>query len=203
MLHKHLKNHRIILASKSPRRIQLLGGLGISFEVMKKEVDETFPPELKGEEIALYLCRKKAEAYSEELRTGIILITADTIVWLNGKAINKPAGRNEAITMLKELSGKRHEVYTAVCIKSLKKQFVFSCRTDVYFKRLYLKEIEYYVDRFHPFDKAGSYGAQEFIGYIGIEKIDGSFYNVMGLPVKEVYEYLIKMVTVNQYSVIG
>lgn len=191
---KKLSGKRIILASKSPRRKQLLAGLGISFEVKTKEVDESFSARLKKEKIPLYLCRKKAEAFKNELKKNTLIITADTIVWLNNKAVNKPAGRPEAIEMLKALSGKKHKVYTAVCIKSSTKTRSFFDETDVYFKKLSAEEISYYVDKYQPYDKAGAYGAQEFIGYIGIEKINGSYFNVMGLPVKKVYEELGKFV---------
>lgn len=189
---KNLSGKKIILASKSPRRKQLLAGLGISFEVKTKEVDESFPAHLKKEKIPLFLCRKKAEAFMGELKKNTLIITADTIVWLNNKAVNKPADREEAVEMLKMLSGKMHTVYTAVCIKSLMKTRSFSDETDVFFKKLSKEEIGYYVNKYQPYDKAGAYGAQEFIGYIGIEKISGSYFNVMGLPVKKVYEELMK-----------
>lgn len=189
---KNLSGKKIILASKSPRRKQLLAGLGISFEVKTKEVDESFPAHLKKEKIPLFLCRKKAEAFKGELKKNTLIITADTIVWLNNKAVNKPADRGEAVEMLKMLSGKKHTVYTAVCIKSFTKTRSFFDETDVFFKKLSTEEISYYVDKYQPYDKAGAYGAQEFIGYIGIEKISGSYFNVMGLPVKKVYEELMK-----------
>lgn len=191
-LSKKLSKKKIILASKSPRRKQLLEGLGIPFEVKTKEVEESFPSHLKKEKIPLYLCHKKAEAFGKELKSNMIIITADTIVWLNNKAVNKPADRREAVEMLQSLSGKKHKVYTAVCIKSLSKTRSFFDETDVYFKKLSIEEIGYYVDKYQPYDKAGAYGAQEFIGYIGIEKIKGSYFNVMGLPVKKVYEELRK-----------
>ncbi len=187
-----IKNHQIILASKSPRRKQLMEGLGISFEVKTKETDETFPPHLKREEIPLFLCRKKAEAFKKELKKNTIIITADTIVWFKNKALNKPANQAEAMEMLRQLSGKKHQVFTAVCIKSKLKEKLFFDETDVYFKTFSSEEIHFYIDKFQPYDKAGSYGAQEFIGYIGIEKIKGCYFNVMGFPVRKVYEELRK-----------
>jgi septum formation protein len=164
--------------------------LGIPFELITKEVDESFPAHLQEGEIPLYLCRKKADAFDGELTPETLVITADTVVWINNHVLNKPESRNEAINMLRELSGSRHEVYTAVCIKSSVKQESFAARTDVWFKPLTQGEIEYYVDNYKPYDKAGAYGAQEWIGYIGMERIDGSYFNVMGLPVKELYEKL-------------
>ncbi|MFN8711402.1 MAG: Maf family nucleotide pyrophosphatase [Bacteroidota bacterium] len=187
---QHLNRYRFILASKSPRRQQLMRELGIPFELITKEVDESFPAHLQEGEIPLYLCRKKADAFDGELTPETLVITADTVVWINNHVLNKPESRNEAINMLRELSGSRHEVYTAVCIKSSVKQESFAARTDVWFKPLTQGEIEYYVDNYKPYDKAGAYGAQEWIGYIGMERIDGSYFNVMGLPVKELYEKL-------------
>jgi septum formation protein len=187
---QHLNRYRFILASKSPRRQQLLRELGIPFELITKEVDESFPAHLQEGEIPLYLCRKKADAFDGELTPETLVITADTVVWINNHVLNKPESRDEAINMLRELSGSRHEVYTAVCIKSSVKQESFAARTDVWFKPLTQSEIEYYVDNYKPYDKAGAYGAQEWIGYIGMQRIDGSYFNVMGLPVKELYEKL-------------
>jgi septum formation protein len=187
---QHLNRYRFILASKSPRRQQLLRELGIPFELITKEVDESFPAHLQEGEIPLYLCHKKADAFDGELTPETLVITADTVVWINNHVLNKPESRDEAINMLRELSGSRHEVYTAVCIKSSVKQESFAARTDVWFKPLTQGEIEYYVDNYKPYDKAGAYGAQEWIGYIGMERIDGSYFNVMGLPVKELYEKL-------------
>jgi septum formation protein len=187
---QHLNRYRFILASKSPRRQQLLRELGIPFELITKEVDESFPAHLQEGEIPLYLCRKKTDAFDGELTPETLVITADTVVWINNHVLNKPESRDEAINMLRELSGSRHEVYTAVCIKSSVKQESFAARTDVWFKPLTQGEIEYYVDNYKPYDKAGAYGAQEWIGYIGMQRIDGSYFNVMGLPVKELYEKL-------------
>ncbi len=189
-LFKNLSGYKIILASKSPRRKQLLEGLGISFEVKTKNVDESFPLHLKREAIPIFLSQKKAEAFKKEIKKNTIVITADTIVWLNNMAVNKPANRNQAIGMLKNLSGNKHSVYTSVCITSPKKSICFFDKTEVYFKKLSEEEIHYYVDIYKPFDKAGAYGAQEFIGFVAIEKITGSYFNVMGLPVHKVYEAL-------------
>ena len=227
MLKEKLKQYRIILASKSPRRQFLLKELGFDFEVRTKEVDESFPRKLKGKQIALYLCNKKANAFKDKLRTNDLLITADTIVWIKNKVLNKPANYNEAVKMLKLLSGKMHTVYTGVCIRTSKKTKTFSVSTKVFFKKLSGKEIDFYVTNYKPYDKAGAYGAQEClpaevnpcsesekifldeigkpdlylkgdftkagIGQIGIvKKIIGSYFNVMGLPVKELYEELMK-----------
>lgn len=185
-----LDKFHIILGSKSPRRQYLLRELGIQFVIETKDVDESFPEHLQGEEIPLYLCHKKADAFDGKLKEDTILITADTIVWINGHVLNKPADAEEARTMLRELSGNRHEVYTGVCLKSIKKVVTFSVKTAVYFKELSEGEIEFYVSTYKPFDKAGAYGAQEWIGYIAMERIEGSYFNVMGLPVKELYDEL-------------
>lgn len=184
--------YNIILASQSPRRQYLLKELGFDFEVKTKEVDEDFPEYMRRYEIPLYLCEKKAAAYNEELGDNQLLITADTIVWMDNNALNKPKDREDAIRMLNILSGRMHEVITAVCLKSKEKMKSFYAVTDVFFKDLTSEEIEYYVDNYKPYDKAGAYGAQEWIGYIGIEKIHGSYFNVMGLPVKELYEELMR-----------
>ncbi len=189
---EELKKYHFILASKSPRRQFLLKDLGLNFDVATKEVDESFPPHLKAEQIPLYLCEKKANAFDEELNDNTIVITADTIVWIDNQVLNKPENFDDAVRMLKLLSGKMHEVYTGVCIKSKDKTKSFYSVTKVYFKPLTDYEIEYYIRNFHPYDKAGAYGAQEWIGYIAVEKIEGSYFNVMGLPLKELYEELLK-----------
>ena len=189
---KDFNKYKLILASKSPRRQQLLKELGFNFELLTKDVDESFPENLKAHEIPLFLCRKKAEAFDEELKDDTIVITADTIVWIDDQVLNKPENFDDAVRMLKILSGKMHEVYTGVCLKSKKKTKTFYAVTRVYFKALTQEEIEYYINNFNPFDKAGAYGAQEWIGYIAIEKIEGSYFNVMGLPVRELYEELLK-----------
>jgi septum formation protein len=183
---------QIILGSASPRRQELLKSLGFEFLIKPTHADETFPADLKAQEIPIYLAEKKADAYPEELKEDEILITSDTIVWCDGKVLNKPVNFVEGKKMLETLSGKMHEVFTAVCLKSGNKQTTFYDVSKVYFKKLKIEEIEYYLTNFSPYDKAGGYGVQDWIGYIGIDKIEGSFYNVMGLPVKELYEELIK-----------
>jgi septum formation protein len=189
---KDLKKHNLILASKSPRRQYLMKELGLEFEVHTKDVDESFPENLKAQEIPLYLCQKKADAFDEELTDNTIVITADTIVWIDNQVLNKPENFDDAVRMLKLLSGKKHEVYTGVCLRSKHKTKTFYALTNVYFKELSQEEIEYYINNFNPYDKAGAYGAQEWIGYIAVEKIEGSYFNVMGLPVRELYEELLK-----------
>ena len=190
----NLKKYELLLASKSPRRQYLLKELGLDFEVRTKEVDESFPDNLKAQEIPLYLCEKKANAFDEELKDNTIVITADTIVWLpqTNEVLNKPEDFKDAVRMLQLLSGKMHEVYTGVCLKSKNKTKSFSALTKVYFKPLTLQEIEFYINNYKPFDKAGSYGAQDWIGLVAVEKIEGTYFNVMGLPVKELYEELLK-----------
>lgn len=193
-----LEKYKIILASKSPRRQYLLKELGLNFECRTKETDETFPEHLSKQEIPLFLANKKAEDFKNELKQGELLITADTIVWINGKVLNKPCDEKEATEMLKMLSGKMHEVYTGVCLTTITKSKSFFSLTKVFFKTLTEEEISYYVKNYKPFDKAGAYGAQEWIGYIGIEKIEGSYFNVMGLPLKELYEQLAE-ISLNGY----
>ncbi len=185
--------YQLILGSASPRRQELLKGLG--FEFMNKPIninEDTWPSNLEKQEICLYLAEKKADGYKEELKEDELLITADTIVWCEGKVYNKPANFAEGKKMLESLSGKMHQVFTAVCLKSSNKQTTFFDESKVYFKKLKPEEIEYYLTNFSPYDKAGGYGVQDWIGYIGIEKIEGSFYNVMGLPLKDLFEELIK-----------
>jgi septum formation protein len=182
-----LKGNRLILASKSPRRHELMKGLGIPFEVRTKEVDESFDPSLSGAEIPVYLAEKKAEAFLPELASDEILVTSDTVVWLGDRVFNKPENRHEAIEMISTLSGRSHEVITAVCLASKKKRLVESETTTVHFGELDAEAVAWYVDRYRPFDKAGAYGIQEWIGYVGIERIEGSFYNVMGFPTRLFY----------------
>lgn len=185
--------YKLILGSASPRRQELLKSLGFEFRNQPVKVDETlWPNDLEAQEIPIYLAELKADAYEEELKENELLITADTVVWCEGKVFNKPENFAEGKKMLETLSGKMHEVFTAVCLKSANKQTTFYDVSKVYFKKLKADEIEYYLTNFSPYDKAGGYGVQDWIGYIGIDKIDGSFYNVMGLPVKELYEELIK-----------
>jgi septum formation protein len=182
----------LILGSKSPRRKELITQLGFDYIVWEPQVDEDFPVGLRAQQIPEYLCEKKADAYDKVLKDTEILITADTIVWCEDKVLNKPKNFEEGKKMLNTLSGKMHEVYTAVCLKSGSKQTTFFDVTKVYFKKLKDEEIEYYLTNFNAYDKAGGYGVQEWIGYIAIDKMEGSFYNVMGLPIKDLYEELMK-----------
>jgi septum formation protein len=187
----HISDRRLILASQSPRRQHLLQELGIPFEILVKEgIEENYPAELQESKIPMFLSELKSSAYNEEIAMGGIVITADTIVWLDGKVLGKPIDREDAISMLTQLSGNRHTVYTGVCIRSKSNQIVFSSRTDVFFKQLSMAEIEFYVDEYHPYDKAGAYGVQEWIGYAAVERIEGSYFNVMGLPIHQLYEEL-------------
>ncbi|MBE9511614.1 MAG: septum formation protein Maf [Bacteroidetes bacterium] len=190
---ENLKGKRILLASKSPRRHYLLKELGIEFEVVDNyQDDELYPEELPIEEIPVFLAKKKADKYKKLLDKNCILITADTIVWCNNRVMNKPDNYDEAYQMLYCLSDNKHTVITGVCLRSAEKETAFIATTDVYFTKLSDKEIEYYLRKFKPFDKAGAYGIQEWIGYIGIEKINGSYFNVMGLPIQKVYKELKK-----------
>lgn len=181
----------IILASKSPRRQNLLKELGFYFEIKTKEIEEIYPSHLKREQVALFLSELKANAFIEDLNSNDLVITSDTIVCLFDEIIGKPKDRQDAIKMLGKLSGNKHEVITAVTFLSKEKKHTFYDVTEVYFKELSTEEIEYYIDKYEPFDKAGSYGIQEWIGYVAIEKINGSYFNVMGLPVKKVYDELL------------
>jgi septum formation protein len=187
-----LKNfpYTLILGSASPRRQALLKGLGFDFTVKPTHADESFPDNLKAEAIALFLAGKKSDAYTEELKSAELLITADTIVWCEGKIYNKPVDFEDGMKMLGELSGRMHEVFTAVCLRTINKRVVFCDTSKVYFKPFTKEEIAYYLVNFKPYDKAGAYGVQDWLGYTGIEKIEGSFYNVMGLPVKLLFDEL-------------
>lgn len=180
--------YNILLGSQSPRRRELMKLLDIPYTAISLNADESFPNDLVAEEIAEYLAEKKSLMYS--LKPNELLITADTIVWIDNQVLNKPANSQEAVAMLKRLSGKAHYVYTGVCIRTLLHKFVFSDATKVYFNSLSDKEIEYYVSRYEPYDKAGGYGVQEWIGAVAISKIEGSYFNVMGLPVHLVYQHL-------------
>lgn len=185
-----MMKYKLILASASPRRRQLLEGAGFDFKVRLKPTEEKWEPGMPPEKVPEHLAHLKASAFEGELQPDELLITADTVVCLNGEILGKPAGREDAIAMLRKLSGCKHTVVTGVCLTTADRQKSFSVSTDVYFKELTDKEITYYVDRYQPFDKAGAYGIQEWIGYIGIRRIEGSFYNVMGLPVQKLYEEL-------------
>lgn len=181
----------IILASNSPRRRELLSGLGLDFEVrVLPGIDESHPAELQGGDIPLYISKKKADAYLASLQPDELLITADTIVWLDGEVLEKPKDEADACRMLHELSGKTHQVFTGVCLTTMEKQVSFSCRSDVTFCQLTDEEINHYVQCYRPLDKAGAYGVQEWIGYVGVERIEGSFFNVVGLPVQRLYQAL-------------
>lgn len=180
---------KIILASNSPRRKELLGGLGVDFEVkVLKGVDESYPESLPSTDVAEYIAAEKAAAYT--VKDDELLITADTVVIVGRDILGKPADAADACGMLRELSGKTHQVVTGVCLTTSKEQRRFSVTTDVTFKQLSDAEINYYVDKYKPYDKAGAYGIQEWIGYIGVTALSGSYYNVMGFPVQRVYEEL-------------
>lgn len=190
MMLKNLSGKKIILASASPRRQQLLKGLELNFEVIVRETDESYPDDLKAEQIALHVARAKADAFLHDLTSQQIVITADTVVWINDHVLNKPGTRDEAIAMISELSGEEHHVYTGVCIQTLEKNLLFYDATKVTFASMSESEIVHYVDEYKPFDKAGAYGAQDWIGLVGIQKLEGSYFNVMGLPVHLVYSHL-------------
>lgn len=191
LLHDKLKNYRLILASQSPRRRQLLSDAGLEFTLADRfECDETFPQDMPAEDVAEYLSRLKSEAYPEPLVEGDILLTADTVVIADNRVLGKPSDRAEAIEMISLLSGCDHNVITGCTLRTATRQRSFSVRSKVHFRALDREEIEYYVDCYRPFDKAGAYGIQEWIGYVGIEGIEGSFYNVMGLPVQRLYSIL-------------
>ena len=190
MLIDKLKNYTITLGSASPRRKQLLTELGIEFNIKTTQKEEKYPENLDGAEIAEFLAKQKAEVISKELTGNYLLITADTIVIQNNEILHKPTDKDDAQRILQNLSGKSHKVISGVCIKSAKKEVVFSSETEVTFNKLSEDEILYYIENFKPFDKAGSYGIQQWIGYIGIEKIKGSYNNVVGLPTAELYQKL-------------
>ena len=187
-----LPDHNYILASQSPRRQMLLKSLGVDFEVKVREVDESYPEGLQMTEIPVYLAKMKAGPFLYELTANDLLITADTVVCLDGQVLGKPSDRTEAVQMLQSLSGKEHQVISGVCLSSPGRQKAFYAISGVTFRELTLQEIEYYIDSYKPFDKAGAYGIQEWIGYVGITHIEGSFYNVMGLPVQQLYSEILK-----------
>lgn len=186
-----MNNYQLILASASPRRQQLLKQLGYDFEIRLKETDETIPPDMPARMASMYLAQKKAKTFSNELKENELLITADTIVIIGEEILNKPQDEAEAYQMLAKLSGKAHEVVTGFCLTSTQKQHTSSDTTLVYFKDLSDSEIHFYIKNHHPFDKAGGYGAQDWIGMIGVERIEGSYFNVMGLPVHKLYQALL------------
>jgi len=189
---ENLKNYHVILASNSPRRRELLAGLGIDYEVrVLSGVDESYPETLPVADIAEYIAAKKAEAYRQTMGDGELIITADTVVVCGDEVMGKPTDEADASRMLRQLSGRVHHVTTGVCLTTCRQQRRFSVTTEVTFKQLSDEEINYYVKKYRPFDKAGSYGIQEWIGYIGCTGLNGSYYNVMGLPVQRIYQELL------------
>ncbi|MCM1041105.1 MAG: Maf family nucleotide pyrophosphatase [Bacteroides sp.] len=191
--------YRLVLGSSSPRRKELLAALGFQFEVMSKDVDEDYPLTIPRESVPEYLAHLKSMAFSDaELPENYLLITADTMVLLENKPFHKPKDRDQAIRTLYSLSGQTHKVITGLSIRTKEKQYTFSVESKVSFRVFTLEEIEYYVDTYKPYDKAGSYGIQEWIGYVGIESIEGSFYNVMGLPTQRLYRVLSEIYNQNR-----
>ncbi len=186
----HLNNYHIILASQSPRRAERLRGLNIPFDIQKVDVEESYPAQMVGVDIPMYLAEETADAFVDKMDNNTLLITADTIVWHEGCVFGKPTDKADATRMLKALSGKTHQVITGVCISTLLKRKTFHVISEVRFSRLSPEEIEYYLQNFQPYDKAGAYGIQEWIGYIGVEYIEGSYFNVMGLPIQRLYTEL-------------
>ena len=189
---KDLK-YKLILASNSPRRKELLAGLGVPFEVrVLQDIDEHYPESLPVNEVARYIAKEKADAYRRIVASDELIITADTVVIVGDEILGKPIDEADAVRMLKLLSGRTHQVTTGVCLLTAEKERCFDVTTDVTFKALTDEEIHYYVNRYRPFDKAGAYGIQEWIGYIGVTGLHGSYYNVMGLPVQRIYQELTK-----------
>jgi septum formation protein len=185
---ENLQGYRLILASNSPRRNELLGGLGLPYQVIVlKDVDESYPPDLQGSDVARCIALKKAEAYRNHMEPGDLVITADTVVCLGDEVFGKPTDRADAVRMLHALSGTSHFVHTGVCLTSSEHQVDFTVSTEVFFSELSDEEVAHYVDHYRPFDKAGAYGVQEWIGFVGVERIEGSYFNVMGLPVHRLY----------------
>jgi septum formation protein len=192
MLREKLSNYNLILASGSPRRQHFFKELDVPFTIVIKEVNEIYPDHLKGVQITDYLADLKSKRFNN-LQTNDLLITSDTIVWFEEKAIGKPINKNDAFNMLRKMSGKEHDVYTSVSIKGKTFQKIFNDKTSVEFEEFTNEEINYYLTKFAPFDKAGSYGIQDWIGLIGVKKITGSYFNVMGLPVHKLYKELLKI----------
>jgi septum formation protein len=188
-----VNNYKLILASNSPRRKELLAGLGMPFEVrVLQDIDEQYPDDLPVNEVARYIAKEKADAYRRIVAPDELIITADTVVIVGDEILGKPVDEADAVRMLKLLSGRTHQVTTGVCLLTAEKESCFDVTTDVTFKALSDEEIHYYVDHYRPFDKAGAYGIQEWIGYIGVTGLHGSYYNVMGLPVQRIYQELTK-----------
>ncbi len=198
LLHEKLEREgwRLILASQSPRRRDLMRDCGLVFEAVKYDVEELYPEQTPAEEVAEYLSKLKSDGYPLALEAREILITADTVVILEGQILGKPHDEAEARSMLKSLSGAEHRVVTGVTLRSVGRSYSFSTETRVRFGELTRDQIEYYVERYRPMDKAGSYGIQEWIGYVAIESIDGSFYNVMGLPIQRLYSELSRFISI-------
>ena len=194
MLKNKLRNYHLVLASGSPRRQQFFKDLDLDFEIRLKDIEEIYPPELKAEEITNYLAELKANAFEGELQANEILITSDTIVWHNNKALGKPKDEQDAFDILKSLSNSTHEVITSVCFKTNSETKLLHEITKVTFNELSEDAIRYYIENYKPFDKAGAYGIQEWIGFVGVSKIEGSYANVMGMPTDKVYEYLNNLV---------
>ena len=194
MLKDKLKDYKIILASGSPRRQQFFKDLDLDFEIRLKDIEEIYPDDLQGVEITNYLAQLKANAFEGEIAVNEILVTSDTIVWLNSKALGKPKNYDDAFAILKSLSNETHEVITSVCFKTIDKTETIFEVTKVTFNTLSDEAIRYYLDNYKPFDKAGAYGIQEWIGLVGITRIDGSYTNVVGLPTEKVYQYLSKYI---------
>jgi septum formation protein len=194
MLNRALDRYRLILASRSPRRRQLLSELGLCFETTDRDFDESYPAHLDGKSIAEFISAQKARSFRGELADNEIVITADTIVWCNGRVLGKPGNRDEAIWMIGEISGNSHDVITGVTILSNLKEKTFSVSSRVVFDQLDSEEIGYYVDNFKPYDKAGAYGIQEWIGLAACSSIEGSYFNVVGLPVRTLYRELMAFV---------
>ncbi len=193
MLKEQLKNYKIILASGSPRRQQFFKDLDLDFEIRIKEVEEVFPSALKAAEITDFLAELKAEVFEGSLQINEILVTSDTIVWHKNKALGKPKNYEDAFLMLQSLSNDSHEVITSVCFKTQTKKETFHEMTKVTFNKITDKAIHYYLENYKPYDKAGAYGIQEWLGFIAVSKIEGSYANVMGLPVDKVHDYLSKI----------
>ena len=190
---ENIQHYKIVLASNSPRRRELLSGLNLEYTVrVLPDIDESYPDTLKGEEIPMYISREKAGAYRNSMAEDELIITADTVVCINEKVLGKPRTQEEAKEMLRELSGKTHQVITGVCLMTCGLQRTFSATTQVTFDVLTEDEIEFYVEKFRPLDKAGAYGVQEWIGFVGVSRLEGSYFNVMGLPVQRLYQELKK-----------
>ena len=190
MLREKLKDYKIVLASGSPRRQQFFKELDLDFEIKIKEVEEIYPDTLQGVEITNYLAKLKSAAFDNDIQPNEIIVTSDTIVWLDNKALGKPKDKQDAFLMLQSMAGKTHEVITSVCFKTINKIDILNCVTRVTFNPISDAEILFYIDKYQPFDKAGAYGIQEWIGLMAINKIEGSYTNVVGLPTDLVYRYL-------------